>query len=85
MEAAIDRIMQTYGLMMNITLAEEQQARARVTSHLAGKDDDEQALTVEGLRFLRALKLKSHDVEVGGQQAADGQDDHSDENLPTRS
>jgi hypothetical protein len=54
---AIDRIMQTYGLLVNITAAEEQVARQKVTSHLGGRSEtDEHKLTVEGLRYLRALQ-----------------------------
>jgi hypothetical protein len=54
MEAAIDRVMQAYGLMVNLTSEEERSARERVSQFLAEKTGDEHQLAVEGLRYLRA-------------------------------
>jgi hypothetical protein len=48
MQAAIDRVLQTYGLMVNLTAA-----RRRLEKHLAGMQADDNALAVEGLRYLR--------------------------------
>jgi hypothetical protein len=57
MQAAIDRVMQTYTMIVNLNPDEERAARQRVTDHLAGKPDaDEQALAVEGLRYLRSVR-----------------------------
>jgi hypothetical protein len=53
MQAAIDRIMQTFTMMTNLTPEEAQATRERLTEYLAGMDADETALAVEGLRYLR--------------------------------
>jgi hypothetical protein len=53
MQAAIDRVLQTYGLMVNLTAEEEQATRRRLEKHLAGMQADDNALAVEGLRYLR--------------------------------
>lgn len=60
MQAAIDRVMQTYGMMFNLTAEEERAARERVsqflTEFLADNTADEHQLAVAGLRYLRALQ-----------------------------
>ena len=57
MQAAIDRVIRTYGMMVNLTLKEEQAAREKVSSHLNGRPTaSEQELVVEGLRYLRSVK-----------------------------
>jgi uncharacterized protein YggL (DUF469 family) len=57
MQAAIDRVMQTYGMLVNLTFEEEQTAREKVSTFLAtAKTDDQNKLAVEGLRYLRASK-----------------------------
>jgi hypothetical protein len=57
MQAAIDRVMHTYGMLVNLTLEEEQAAREKVSNFLANaKTDDENKLAVEGLRYLRESK-----------------------------
>jgi hypothetical protein len=53
MQAAIDRIMQAFTMMTNLTPEEAQATRERLTEYLAGMDADETALAVEGLRYLR--------------------------------
>jgi hypothetical protein len=53
MQAAIDRVMQTFTMMANLTAGEAQAARERLTAHLADMDADEKTLAVEGLRYLR--------------------------------
>ena len=54
---AIDRVMRTYGMIVNLTADDERAAREKVTSHLAEKSDaDENALAVEGLRYLRSVR-----------------------------
>ena len=54
MQAAIDRVMKTYGMLVNLTAQQEQAARANVSSFLANAHtDDENKLVIEGLRYLR--------------------------------
>lgn len=69
MEAAIDRIMQTYDLLMNCTAAASEEARAKVTDYLmtlveAGEKDPHR-LTVCGLTYLRELDGRSNPVKAG--------------------
>ena len=53
MQAAIDRVMQTFAMMARLTPEEVQTTRERLTAHLAEMDADEKTLAVEGLRYLR--------------------------------
>jgi hypothetical protein len=54
MQAAIDRVMKTYGMLVDLTAQQEQAAREKVSSFLASAHiDDENKLAVEGLRYLR--------------------------------
>jgi hypothetical protein len=53
MRAAIDRVMQAFMMMTRLTPEQAEATRARLTAHLAGMDADENALAVEGLRYLR--------------------------------
>jgi hypothetical protein len=60
MQATIDRVMQTYGLLVNLTAEQEQIARENVSSFLASTHtDDENKLAVAGLRYLRASPLSA--------------------------
>jgi hypothetical protein len=55
MQAAIDRVMHTYGMIVDLTLEEERAAREKVSRFLAdAKTDDEHQLAVQGLRCLNA-------------------------------
>jgi hypothetical protein len=54
MQAAIDRVIQTYGMLVNLTLEQEKAAREKVSKYLAKKTGDERQLAVAGLRFLRS-------------------------------
>jgi hypothetical protein len=57
MQAAVDPVMRTYGLMVNLTDDEERAAREKVVSFLAEKPEiDEKALAIEGLRYLRSVR-----------------------------
>jgi len=57
MQAAIDRVMHTYGMIVNLTATEEQAVREKVTNFLAtAKTADEHQLAIEGLRYLRTVK-----------------------------
>jgi hypothetical protein len=57
MQAAIERVMQTYGMMVHMTDEELQAAREKVTSYLAERPKaTEGQLAVEGLRYLRTVR-----------------------------
>jgi hypothetical protein len=69
MEAAIDRIMQTYGLLANRSSAASEEARAKVTAYIttlfeAGETDTHR-LTVCGLTYLRQLDGSYDPVKAG--------------------
>jgi len=66
MEAAIDRIMQTYDLLMNRSAAASTDARAKYVSTLfeAGEKDMHR-LTVCGLTYLRELDGSNDPVKAG--------------------
>jgi hypothetical protein len=69
MEAAIDRIMITYDLLVNRSAAANAEARAKVTDYLtklfeAGEKDPHR-LTVCGLTYLRELDGSSDPVKAG--------------------
>ena len=53
MQEAIDRVMQAYTMIANLTPDQAQATKERLAAHLAGMDADEKALAVEGLRYLR--------------------------------
>ena len=52
MQAAIDRVMQSYGMMVNLTPEQEAEVREKVCSFLKTKAGDEHDLAVEGLKYL---------------------------------
>jgi hypothetical protein len=69
MEAAIDRIMQTYALLLNRSTAASAEAREKVTEYVktlfeAG-EKDEHRLAVCGLTYLRQLDGSSDPVKAG--------------------
>ena len=69
MEAAIDRIMMTYDLLVNRSAAASAEARAKVTDYLttlteAGENDPHR-LAVCGLTYLRELDGSSDPVKAG--------------------
>ena len=69
MEAAIDRIMQTYDLLMNNSAAASDEARERVTEYIttlfeAGETDPHR-LTVCGLTYLRQLDGSNDPLKAG--------------------
>jgi hypothetical protein len=53
MRSVIDRVMQAYTMIANLTPEQAQATRERLAVHLAGMDADDKALAVEGLRYLR--------------------------------
>ena len=69
MEAAIDRIMQTYDLLVNHTTAASEEARAKVTEYVAtlfeAGEKDTHRLTVCGLTYLRQLDGSTDSVKAG--------------------
>ena len=69
MEAAVDRIMQTYALLVNRSSAASEEARAKVTDYLAmlfeAGEKDTHRLTVCGLTYLRELDGSSDPVKAG--------------------
>jgi hypothetical protein len=69
MDAAIDRIMQVYDLLMNQSAAANAEAREKVTEYVktlfeAG-EKDEHRLTVYGLTYLRELDGSNDPVKAG--------------------
>jgi hypothetical protein len=69
MDSAIDRIMETYELLVNQTAAASAEARARVTEYVgklfeAGEKDTHR-LTVCGLTYLRELDGSNDPVKAG--------------------
>ena len=69
MEAAIDRIMQTYDLLVNRTAAANSEAREKVTAYVrtlfeAGEKDTHR-LTVCGLTYLRQIDGSTDPVKAG--------------------
>jgi hypothetical protein len=69
MQAAIDRIMQTYDLLMNRTPEASAEARAKVTQYVktlfeAGEHDPHR-LAVCGLAYLRELDGRGDPVKAG--------------------
>jgi hypothetical protein len=69
MDAAIDRIMQTYDLMVNRTAAASAESRAKVTQYVKmlfdGGEKDLHRLTVCGLTYLRELDGSNDPVKAG--------------------
>jgi hypothetical protein len=69
MDSAIDRIMQTYELLVNQTSAASAEARAKVTKYVAklfeAGEKDTHRLTVCGLTYLRELDGSNDPVKAG--------------------
>ena len=69
MEAAIDRIMMTYDLLLNRSAAASTEARAKVTDYLAtpmeAGEKDTHRLTVCGLTYLREFDGSRDPVKAG--------------------
>jgi hypothetical protein len=57
MQAAVDQVMKTYEMIVNLSAEEERATREKVISYLAEKPaTDEKALAIEGLRYLRSVR-----------------------------
>jgi hypothetical protein len=69
MEAAIDRIMQTYALLVKSTADSTEEARAKVTDYVAklfeAGEKDPHRLAVCGLTYLRELDGSVDPVKAG--------------------
>ena len=69
MQAAIDRIMQTYDMLVNRSTAASDEARAKVTEYVAtlveAGEKDTHRLTVCGLTYLRQLDGSNDPVKAG--------------------
>jgi hypothetical protein len=69
MQAAIDRIMLTYDLLLNRSAAASMEARAKVTDYVAtlysAGEKDMHRLTVCGLTYLRELDGSTDPVRAG--------------------
>ena len=69
MEAAVDRIMHTYDLLMNRSAAANAEARAKVRDYVAtlfeAGEKDTHRLTVCGLTYLRELDGSIDSVKAG--------------------
>ena len=59
MQAAIGRVMQTYGVMVNLPPVQEAEAREKVSNFLKDKGGDEHDLAVQGLKCLLGRVTKS--------------------------
>ena len=66
MQAAIDRVMQTYGMMVNLTRAQETEARQKVSNFLKEKVGDEHNLAVEGLKYLQIFTWPRYKAATTG-------------------
>jgi hypothetical protein len=53
MQTTIERVMQAYGMMVNLTAEQEKAARERLGHFLKNRDGDDRELAVQGLQFLR--------------------------------
>ena len=62
MQSAIERVMTTYGMLVQLTPEQEQEARDRVGRFLQDKGTDEHMLAVEGLKYLRGRATKRRRV-----------------------
>ena len=69
MQAAIDRIMHTYDMLVNRTAAASDEARTKVTDYVAtlveAGEKDTHRLTVCGLTYLRQLDGSNDPVKAG--------------------
>ena len=56
MQTVVERVMKSYGMMVNLTVAQEQEARERLESFLRHKTGSDHELAVQGLQFLRGTR-----------------------------
>lgn len=53
MQTPIERVMQTYGMMVTLTAEQEEAVRERLQKFLENRTGTDQELAVQGLKFLR--------------------------------
>lgn len=53
MQTVVERVIETYGMMVNLTAAQEEEVRKRLEAFLRHKTGNDHELTVQGLQFLR--------------------------------
>ena len=68
MQAAIERVMTTYGMLVQLTPEQEREARERVSRFLQDKGSDGHMLAVEGLKYLRGRPIKRRRAAGGSVQ-----------------
>jgi hypothetical protein len=56
MQTVVERVMRTYGLMVNLTVAQQEQARERLEAFLTNKTGSDDELAVQSLQFLRSYR-----------------------------
>jgi hypothetical protein len=56
MQTVVERVMRAYGLMVNLTVAQEEEARERLEAFLTNKTGSDHELAVQGLQFLRGSR-----------------------------
>jgi hypothetical protein len=56
MQTVVERVMKTYGMMVNLTVAQDQEARERLEAFLSDKTGSDHELAVQGLQFLRGSR-----------------------------
>jgi hypothetical protein len=56
MKTVIERVMRTYGLMVSLSEAQDQEARERLETFLRNKTGSDHELAVQGLQFLRSYR-----------------------------
>jgi hypothetical protein len=64
MQQAVERVMQTYGLLVSLTPVQEREAREKVSTYLKGKGNDVHKLAVEGLKHLWVARTGAADVQL---------------------
>ena len=71
MQAAIDRVIQTYGMMVNLTPEQESDARAKISRFFEGKGGDEHTLAIEGLKHLLGRTTPKRRLAVSSQDCVE--------------
>ena len=56
MDRVVERVVRTYGMMVNLSSEEERSTRERVIKFLAGRSEEENVLAVEAIKHLRGSK-----------------------------
>jgi hypothetical protein len=56
MQTIVERVMKAYGMMVNLTVSQEEEARERLEAFLRHKTGSDDELAVQGLQFLRGTR-----------------------------